>query len=609
MGSPAHFRHIAAFGNVMARSTVRIAIAAMAAFCAAGTVPVRAADRYAYTVDIRGGSDDLNARFTEVSRLVQAKDRPPPGLAGLEQRAQNDAEAFESVLRSQGYYDGTVAMRFDDSVSPTKVTMTAEPGQRYVFGSCKIVYVSPAPAKAPKACNDIGLAEGRPARAETVIKAGKALLHKLQTLGRPAPEIVKQRAVVDHLTKTMRLTFRTDPGRQARFGKVVVSGAENTKHDFLARIVPWKDGDLYDVRELDKYRQRLANLNLFDSLTVKPDVTAETASEAVPISVSAHERLPHSVGLGLKYATDTGPGGKATWENRNLWGRAEDLKFSLELGTIGQSIEGSLTLPHEPNTGQTLGFSVKTEHDSTDAYDKNGLTGLAQITTPLGGHWTGKGGVAFEAADVKQSGASVFNILGSLPVGVTFDSTGSLLNPRHGERLALQARPVFGTAGGARAFLVLETTASAYRPLDTKKKLIAAARIRLGTILFSPELSVPPDFRFYSGGGGSVRGFAYQHVGPRDATGDPLGGRAVAETSLELRYRAWKDIGLVGFVDAGTVSTSPYFADAEAPRIGAGIGVRYYTSFGPLRLDVGVPVNPHDGDAPVQVYVSLGQAF
>lgn len=290
-------------------------------------------------------------------------------------------------------------------------------------------------------------------------------------------------------------------------------------------------------------------------------------------------------------------------------GRAELLRFDLQLATIAQSLEGALTLPHEPNTGQSIGFDLKAERDSTDAYDKRGITGLAQITTPLGGYWTGKGGVSLELADIKQAGASDVSILASLPVGATYDSTKSLLNPKDGERLALQAQPVVGTSGGLRAFLILQSVASAYRPLDARKKWIAAARIRLGSILFGAEGTVPPDLRFYSGGGGSVRGFAYQHVGPHDAANNPIGGRSVAETSLELRYRAWQDIGIVGFVDAGTVSTSPYLAGAETPRMGAGLGLRYYTGFGPLRLDVATPLNPRSGDGPVQIYVSLGQAF
>ncbi len=439
----------------MARWKHWSAAAAAAACLVAGAASGRAETSFAYTVEIKTGNSDLKSRFEEVSRLIKAQSNPPPGQVGLEQRAAGDKDSFQTVMRSEGYYDGDVTIDIDDSKSPIKVTMTVSPGPRYLIGKCKIQYREPAPAKAAKSCEDIGLTAGQPARAEPIIAATQNLLHNLQSHGRPAA-ITKRVAVVNHLTKKMRLVFRTDPGKEAHFGKVKIAGAKGADHQFLARIVPWKPGALYDVRELDKYRQRLADLNLFDTLTVKPDTKNQSPDGVTPIAVNAHDRLEHSVGLGVKYATDTGPGGKASWENRNLWGRAEDLSLSLELGTLGQSIEASLTLPHEPDTGQVIGFTVKTERDTTDAYDKNGLGALAKITTPLGGHWTGNGGIAFEAADIKQAGNTVFSILGSLPVGVSYDSTKSLLDPIDGERLTFQAQPVLGTSGGARAFLILE---------------------------------------------------------------------------------------------------------------------------------------------------------
>lgn len=586
-----------------------IGAAAVAICLCVGASAGRADTSLAYKVQITAGNDEVNDQFRAVSRLIQAEDMPPAGIAGLDQRAQTDKGTFLKILRSHGYYDGDVTVTIDDSKSPVPVTLHVELGSRYSLGTCRITYSAPPPAKAPMDCKDIGLEIGEPARAEPIITATQKLVQLLQEHGRPDAKVTNREAIVNHLTHKMELTFNTNPGREARFGHVVIMGAPDTDHHFLARIVPWKQGETYDVRKLDEYRQRLANLNLFDSLVVKPDTAHENEAGLAPIAVDTHERRTHSIGLGARYATDTGPGLQAKWEDRNLWGRAEDLNASLQLGTISQSAEIILTLPHEPNTGQTVGFDFKMERDTTDAYDKTGITGLAQITTPLGGHWTGKGGISAEAADIKQSGHSAFSVLASFPVGTTYDNTKSLLDPKSGERLALQAQPVVGTSGGTRAFLIFQSNASAYRSLDAEKKLIAAARVRLGTILFTPEQGVPADLRFYSGGGGSVRGYAYQHVGPRDAANNPIGGRAVAEASFELRYHAWQDIGLVGFVDAGTVSVSPYFANAAAPRVGAGIGLRYYTSFGPLRLDVGTPLNPQPGDAPVQVYISLGQAF
>ena len=586
-----------------------IAAAAFGICLAAGTVAGQTADGLAYKAEISAGDDDLEAQLKEVSRLVQAEAKPPPGLAGLDQRAQSDKQIFETVLRSEGYYDGTIEITIDDNLSPVRVGVRVNPGTRYLLGDCSILYSSSPPAAGPTSCKDIGLKSGTAARSDPIITATEKLLLSLQEQGRPDAKVTDRKAVVDHATQRMRLTFYTDPGREARFGKVYVMGAENTEHDFLERLETWKSGAVYDVRKLDEYRQRLANLNLFDRLTVKADTAHADASGRTPIRVDAHDRLSHSFGGGVSYATDTGPGLKAFWEDRNLWGRAELLRFDLQLATIAQSLEAALTLPHEPDTGQSLGFDLKIERDTTDAYDKQGVTILGQLTTPLGGHWTGKGGVSLEAADVKQTGVSAFSVLASLPVSVTYDSTKSLLDPKNGERLTIQAQPVAGTSGGGRAFLILENSASAYRSLDEEGELVIAARVRLGTILFASEGAVPPDLRLYSGGGGSVRGFAYQHIGPRDAMNNPIGGRAVAETSFELRYRAWEDIGIVGFVDAGTVSASPYFSDAETPRIGAGLGLRYYTSFGPFRLDIAAPLNPRHGDGPVQVYVSLGQAF
>ena len=122
---------------------------------------------------------------------------------------------------------------------------------------------------------------------------------------------------------------------------------------------------------------------------------------------------------------------------------------------------------------------------------------------------------------------------------------------------------------------------------------------------------IAPSRRFYSGGGGSVRGYGYQRLGPKDLDGDPIGGRGLAEFALEARIRLKKfggNFGIVPFFDGGSLTTEvlPDFKDWH---FAAGLGVRYYSSFGPIRIDVGVPLNREKGDGPVAVTVSLGQAF
>jgi translocation and assembly module TamA len=141
--------------------------------------------------------------------------------------------------------------------------------------------------------------------------------------------------------------------------------------------------------------------------------------------------------------------------------------------------------------------------------------------------------------------------------------------------------------------------------------VVAAGRLRLGTIMGADRDDIAPSRRFYAGGGGSVRGYGYQRLGPRDADGDPIGGRSLAEFALEARIRLKAfggDFGIVPFFDGGTLSTKS-MPDLGHWQFGAGIGVRYYSSFGPIRVDVGTPLNPQSDDSRVAVVVSLGQAF
>jgi translocation and assembly module TamA len=135
--------------------------------------------------------------------------------------------------------------------------------------------------------------------------------------------------------------------------------------------------------------------------------------------------------------------------------------------------------------------------------------------------------------------------------------------------------------------------------------------VRLGTILGADAMSIAPSRRLYAGGGGSVRGYGYQKLGPRDLDGDPIGGGALAEFALEARVRLKAfggNFGVVPFLDGGTL-TNDSWPKLSGWQFGAGLGVRYYSSFGPIRIDVGTPLNPREGDGPIAVTVSLGQAF
>jgi translocation and assembly module TamA len=139
--------------------------------------------------------------------------------------------------------------------------------------------------------------------------------------------------------------------------------------------------------------------------------------------------------------------------------------------------------------------------------------------------------------------------------------------------------------------------------------MVIAARAKLGSIAGADTDSVPASERFYAGGGGSIRGYGYQQVGPVDSNGDPTGGRSLFEVGLETRFRVWGPIGLVTFVEAGDVYESVYPAPFQSVLVGAGFGLRYFTAVGPIRVDLAFPLDRRPGDDPFQFYVSIGQAF
>ena len=166
--------------------------------------------------------------------------------------------------------------------------------------------------------------------------------------------------------------------------------------------------------------------------------------------------------------------------------------------------------------------------------------------------------------------------------------------------------PELSLQGGAFGYSRVQIDGSFYQPVTPK--VVVAGRVRLGTIVGASRDQIAPSRRFYAGGGGSVRGYGYQRVGPRDPVfNDPIGGRSLAEFALEARVR-FGNWGIVPFLDAGNISTSP-LPRLDNLQVGAGVGVRYHTRFGPIRVDVGTPLNPRPGDGRVAVYVSLGQAF
>ena len=563
-----------------------------------------------YSVRFEGVKNSLHDLISSVSRLKTFENKPPPTIAGVRRRARDDVDKIGEVLRSEGYYEGHVRFAIDRDQSPVKVTFTIETGPEYTLSQYDIRYVTDDGTQrlAPEGAETPKIPLGMRARAPLIVGYEGRIVDSLTRHGYPYAKAVDRKVVVDQRTRTVAVTVDVNPGPLGRFGDVTVTGLKKLKTKFVTRRIPWKQGDVYDADLLDEFRTKLATLGLFQSVTVER-ASEPTADGQVPIHARAVESKHHTIGGSVGYSTSEKFGGTVFWENRDLLGGGERLRITGEASQLRQGVTGDFQIPDFMKFDQNLKITASALHENTDAYESIGASSVASLDRGLATNLRGSLGVSAEISDIKDdTGETLFELLG-LPATVRYDSRDDILDPTKGFRAALSVTPYMSFGNGQDAFVVSELTSAAYFPIS-HRRYVVALRGRLGSITGSATARVPASKRFYSGGGGSIRGYKYQRVGPLDANGDPLGGRSVVEVSGEFRVRVSKSIGIVPFVDGGNVFDSVYPDFSEKLRWAAGIGLRYHTAAGPLRLDFAFPLNRRPGiDNHFEFYISIGQAF
>ncbi len=582
-----------------------------------------------YEVEFTGleGDDALRDLLRDSSTLVSLKGDPPPSVLGLERRADTDRERLQTALRSAGYYDAKLDIRVDADRTPALVTVAVTPGEVFRFRKVSVVSTDGAPLPGGDVTpGDIGLRLGGQAQAPQVVDAQSALLRRMAEHGHPFATVAERRVVVNLDDHGMDVTYTVDPGPLVFFGETRIEGLGNVKESLIRGRLPWKTGDIYDSDKLAQARQQIAQLDVFDTVRVRL-ADHPGPGGVTPVDITLVERLQRFIGASAFYSTEDGVGGSAYWGNRNLFGGAERLRLGVEVGRIGgdngaaQGPRGKLDLPDirlsanfrkpdflAPRQSLVLDFQVASEQPP--AYDRVASLLTASLERQVTNRLKISYGVSGERGRVRTNLREYQVGLVGVPLGIAWDGSNSLLNPTEGYRASLLAAPWFPYTGDTDSiFTSLQINASAYHDLTGDGHYVAAARIGVGSTVGASLEQVPPDHRFYAGGGGSVRGYGFQKAGPRDIYGDPTGGRSLFEAGLELRVKVTETIGVVPFVDAGTVFESAFPDFKEPLKVGAGIGLRYYTDFGPLRADVAFPLNAEPGDAKWQLYLSLGQAF
>lgn len=584
------------------------------------------------------------------STLERLKDDVPADGESLARRAEIDAGKLTDALWGEGYYNGTVevlvagrpvsvgqvaqAARAAAAMKGREVVpieIRATPGERFTLR--RIVVLTPEGARLDDVpAKQLGVDPGDPARAESVRAAQSRVVDYYREQSRPLTKPVDILATVDHAAKVMDATIVVAPGAVAPIGDIAVSGAPGVDPAVIRSYIYAEPGDAYSPQTMASMRKSVLRIQALSSARVVESETLD-AQGRLPVMVDVSERAKRLIGGSVRVSTLDGPAVRAYWEHRNLFGGAEYLRLEadgamlpryddekiksikdIKWSDFGGRLQATFIKPALGGTRNDFVASALAERARTGGgrfggYEDQMIRLDAGVRHRFTDSFSAQLGPTFETGWTKDAlGKIDYSLLG-LAGMVKYDSTDNPLNATRGVKLIGSATPYYSFDGVKKSFFETRISGSTYFALDEDARYVLAARIGFGSLLGAGLGDIPANHRFYAGGGASVRGYRYQSLGPRLPNGYVIGGTSLLEGSLEARIKVTNTIGIVPFVDAGSAFASSYPDFRERVHYAAGLGLRYHTGIGPIRLDIAFPLNRRPGDKPVALYFGIGQSF
>lgn len=555
-----------------------------------------------------GVPSGLSAR---ANAILETYPVPPASLLEARRRADRAAATVEEFLSAEGYLAVTAAPeRIDATTGTPKVEVV--PGERFRISALTVTLDGDIDEDTRKRLDRAraALPVGSPARTSAIEALNTTLLNRLKDAGYAFATSSDIDLLASRADSKVEVTFTLQPGPRVVLGEMVVPEDIKTRPAAIRVMRTWTPGDLYTPDSIRTLRTRLRSSGLYDGIGIEIAQTPD-ADGTYPVNLQLSEAKRRSIGAGASLSTTEGAGVDAFWERRNLTGRNDTLRVEGNAANLGRSLKTTYELPNIGRYGRTLTAEIGARGAETDAYDLTGVKTGVSLSQPFNKHFTVSAGAVVDITrtieyELTRTGPSdpIDQVTLSFPLSATYNTVQDPLDPQDGNRLLATLEPSVSTGTVNATYTRYLTSATTYHSFTDD--LLAAARVEAGGFL--GDTDVPADRLFFAGGGGSVRGFAYQSLSPRNLDGDYVGGEALFDASFELRWRKSERWGYAAFVDTGAAAGDfgEVFGDL---RTAVGAGVRYYPGFGPIRLDIATPLDRRDGEDPVQVYISIGQAF
>ncbi|MCE5336483.1 MAG: outer membrane protein assembly factor BamA [Desulfobacteraceae bacterium] len=539
-----------------------------------------------------------------------------------ENEFREDLARIQSLYVSQGFYHMRLLSHEVRPVGGNRVSIVIriEEGPPMMVTKVDLTVDGPTPEKWRRS-----ILEALP------IKAGarfatpgfkdieKTALRFVSDQGYPKAK-VDLHAKLDKRTNEGTVSADITVGPKCTFGAVRVEGNESVETRVVMREVTFRKGEVFNGSKVEETQRKLFGLDLFQFVDVTVE-NMEDESTALPVRILVKEMKKQTIRLGVGYGTEDQLRGQAQYEVRNFLGGGRRLQINAKASFLAQLLEGRLTQPYLFSPHGSLLLDGGFLYEDAESFKNRKIFIRPVYEYRWNQQWVTTAGYNFEAnrlSDVALSAARrLINdqehqeyYISSLIAGNTWERVDSTLNPKKGWRLLQNMEYSSNFLGSEVDYFKLTLEGRAYVP--TFGFGVLAGRLKWGGTEPMEETDVVPIFkRFFSGGGESVRGYPYQRLGPLDEFGNPIGGMGLVEGSLEWRFPIKNPLEGVVFFDFGNVAPDIRSLSWNDTRYTVGIGARYLTVVGPIRLDIGYELNPPDQEffSPYQFHFSIGQAF
>jgi len=570
------------------------------------------------TLDAPGFDEVGLGYLNKASLTIETLNTPEAATQDLVAAARADYARLVGVLYELGYFGGVVHIFVDGreaaNISPLTslraidtIKITVLPGPVFSFSSAQVQPLSPATAL-PE-----GFAKGQRAFGSLVGEAADKGVEGWRNIGHAKARVADQSITADHRANTLDARITIAPGPRLTFGEVVVPNPSNVRNERIREIAGLPSGDVFSPQELEKATRRLRRTGAFRSVVLEENA-AISPGDTQDINAFLTDAKPRRVGVGAEVSSLEGVGLSGFWLHRNLLGGAERLRIDAQASGIGGDTDGidysfsaRFERPATITPDTSLYLEAEIEHLDEPDYNETSARVEGGFSHIFSEELTGEIGLAYQYSDIDDdAGQRKLNHL-LVPIRLTYDNRDDPLDATKGYYADVQLTPFAGldsNAAGARIYADLRH----YLTVGKDDGITLAGRIQAGSIAGASLTDLPPDMLFFSGGAGTVRGQGYQSLAVDLGGGLRLGGRSLLALSGEIRADLFTEWSIVGFADAGFVGENAWGSDNGDWHSGGGLGVRYDTGFGPIRVDVATPFD-NDVGKDFELYVGIGQAF